>query len=144
MSTDKPTTTDPFGEALARILEVIRTSLPPGFEETTLSGMLTFVVPLSKYPAGYHCTPGKPLPFISLAARTSGISLHHLGLYSMPELLEWFTSEYPQHSKRKLDMGKGCVRFKKPDDIPFQLIQELVARVSPDDWIVHYEKVLKR
>jgi hypothetical protein len=62
----------------------------------------------------------------------------------MPELLEWFTSEYPQHSKRKLDMGKGCVRFKKPDDIPFQLIQELVTRVSPDDWIAHYEKVLKR
>jgi hypothetical protein len=62
----------------------------------------------------------------------------------MPELLEWFTSEYPKHSKRKLDMGKGCVRFKKPDDIPFQLIQELVARVSPDDWIAYYEKVLKR
>jgi hypothetical protein len=62
----------------------------------------------------------------------------------MPELLEWFTSEYPKHSKRKPDMGKGCVRFKKPDDIPFQLIQELVTRVSPEDWIAHYEKVLKR
>jgi hypothetical protein len=113
-----PTYTGPFEEAFALVLDALRTSLPPGFEETILNGMPTFVVPLSKYPAGYHCTPGKPLPFISIAARTSGISLHHLGLYSMPELLEWFTAEYPKYSRRKLDMGKGCVRFKKQDDIP--------------------------
>lgn len=134
----------PFEEAFALVLEALRTSLPPGFDEIMLNGMPTFVVPLGRYPAGYHCTPGKPLPFISVGARASGISLHHLGLYSMPELLEWFTAEYPKHSRRKLDMGKGCVRFKKQDDIPMQLIRELAARVSPDEWVGHYEKVLKR
>ena len=144
MPTDTPNISGPFEEAFALVLDALRTSLPSGFEETILNGMPTFVVPLSKYPAGYHCTPGKPLPFISIAARTSGISLHHLGLYSMPELLEWFTAEYPKYSRRKLDMGKGCVRFKKQDDIPLPLIQELAARVSPDDWVSHYEKVLKR
>lgn len=135
---------NPFEEAFVLVLEALRTSLPPGFDEIMLNGMPTFVVPLSRYPAGYHCTPGKPLPFISVAARASGISLHHLGLYSMPELLEWFTTEYPGHSRRKLDMGKGCVRFKKQDDIPLTLIRELAARVSPDEWIGHYEKILKR
>ncbi|MFM7155720.1 MAG: DUF1801 domain-containing protein [Bacteroidota bacterium] len=144
MPTDTTNISGPFEEAFALILDALRTSLPPGFEEVVLNGMPTFVVPLSRYPAGYHCTPGKPLPFISIAARTSGISLHHLGLYSMPELLEWFTAEYPKYSRRKLDMGKGCVRFKKQDDIPLPLIQQLAARVAPDDWVSHYEKVLKR
>lgn len=144
MSTDTSGIINPPEDAYALVLDALRTSLPPGFEETTLNGMLTFVVPLSKYPAGYHCTPGKPLPFISVAARASGISLHHLGLYSMPELLEWFTSEYPKHSRRKLDMGKGCVRFRKQDEIPVLLIKELAARVSPDEWVGHYEHVLKR
>ncbi|MFM8374256.1 MAG: DUF1801 domain-containing protein [Bacteroidota bacterium] len=144
MPTDTPNISGPFEEDFALILDALRTSLPPGFKEVVLNGMPTFVVPLSRYPAGYHCTPGKPLPFISIAARASGISLHHLGLYSMPELLEWFTAEYPKYSRRKLDMGTGCVRFKKHDDIPLPLIQQLAARVSPDDWVSHYEKVLKR
>jgi hypothetical protein len=144
MSTDTPNMLSSFEEAFTLVLEALRTSLSPGFDEIMLNGMPTFVVPLGKYPAGYHCTPGKPLPFISIASRASGISLHHLGLYSMPELLEWFTAEYPKHSIRKPDMGKGCVRFKKLDDIPLQLIRELAGRVSPDELISHYEKVLKR
>ncbi len=67
-----------------------------------------------------------------------------MGIYLIPDLLKWFTDEYPKHSKAKLDMGKSCIRFKKPDQIPFKLIGELMKKVAPDEWIAKYEIVLKR
>lgn len=67
-----------------------------------------------------------------------------MGLYSTPELLDWFVAEYPKHSKRKPDMGKSCVRFKKADDIPFELIAELSRKMTPEDWIRVYESQYKK
>jgi hypothetical protein len=67
-----------------------------------------------------------------------------MGIYSMPDLMEWFTKEYPRHSQSKLDMGKSCIRFKKPEQIPYDLIAELMKKVTPDQWIAQYEMVLKR
>jgi hypothetical protein len=129
---------------VSKLRKAINDNLPEGFEETVGSGMLNWVVPHSMYPAGYHCNPKQPLPFLSLASQKSHIAVYHMGVYSSPELLEWFTSEWPKHSSRKLDMGKSCIKFKKPDDIPVGLVGELVSKITPADWIGTYERVLKR
>ena len=67
-----------------------------------------------------------------------------MGMYADPKLLKWFVTEYPKHSKQKLDMGKSCVRFKKLDDIPYDLIGELLTKITVEDWIELYEKMLKK
>lgn len=131
-------------EGFKKLFDVINNNLPNGFEEATNYGMLGWVVPLKTYPAGYHCTPGTPLPFINLASQKNFIALYHMGLYSRPELLDWFVAEYPKYSKRKLDMGKSCVRFKKIEDIPFELIAELSVKMTVEDWIEIYESQYKK
>lgn len=119
-------------------------NLPKGFTETISYGMLAYVVPHSIYPAGYHCDPKQPLPFLNIASQKNFIAFYHMGLYADKDLLNWFTTEYPKHSKTKLDMGKSCIRFKKPEQIPFQLIGELVSKTSAEDWISLYEKTIKK
>jgi uncharacterized protein YdhG (YjbR/CyaY superfamily) len=131
-------------EAMTRLRNVIKKHLPKGFEEMMGYGMLGFAVPHSIYPAGYHCKPQDPLPFIGIASQKNFIALYHMGLYAMPDQLEWFQTEFPKYSKKKLDMGKSCIRFKKPDDIPYELIEQLVKRITVEEWIDTYERVLKR
>jgi Domain of unknown function (DU1801) len=131
-------------KAILDIRKALLTNLPKGFREEMSYGMLGYVVPHTLYPQGYHCDPKLPLPFISLASQKNFIALHHMGLYADKDLLEWFTSEYPKHSKAKLDMGKACIRFKKLDDIPLQLIGELASKMSPQEWIACYESNFKR
>jgi hypothetical protein len=131
-------------EPMARLRDTINTHLPKEFSEGMGYGMIGWGVPHSLYPAGYHCDPKLPLPFLSIASQKNFIAVYHMGLYSDPALLEWFTSEYPKHVKTKLDMGKGCVRFKKVDLIPYELIAELCTRMSADEWIARYESALKR
>ena len=121
----------------------IKKNLPKGFEETMAGGMLNFLVPHSIYPAGYHCDPKSPLPFISVASQKNFIAVYHMGIYANPELLKWFTDEFPRHSKAKLDMGKSCIRFKKMDQIPFKLIGELATKITVQDWIELYESHFK-
>ncbi len=106
--------------------------------------MLTWVVPLSSYPVGYHCAPGTPLPFLSLASQKNFLAFYHMGIYADKDLLEWFQESYTQHAKYKLDMGKSCVRFKKMDDIPYGIIAELSTKISPEMWIEKYETVFKK
>ena len=93
---------------------------------------LVIVVPHSIYPNGYHCDPKLPLPFAGIASQKNFIALYHMGIYANPELLQWFINEYPKHSKQKLDMGKSCIRFKKWDQIPFDLIAELMQKMTVD------------
>lgn len=131
-------------EHFERLRETILENLPEGFEEQMSYGMIGYVVPLSRYPAGYHCAPDQPLPFASIASQKNFIALYHMGLYAIPELLNWFVEEYPRHSAYKLDMGKSCVRFKKPEHIPFQLIGMLMQKISPEEWIAVYEENIKR
>lgn len=126
-------------QAIQKIRETLNKNLPDGYKETLGYGMLAWVVPHSLYPAGYHCDPKLPLPFINVASQKNFVALYHMGIYASPELLEWFTSEYPKHSKSKLDMGKSCIRFKKMEDIPFELIGELAAKITPAQWIQRYE-----
>jgi len=118
-------------------------ALPEGFAEEMAYKMPSYVVPHALYPAGYHCDAKQPLPFISIAAQKNFIALYHMGSYADAQLLSWFTTEYPKHSKSKLDMGKSCIRFKKPEDIPFDLLAQLLAKMTPQDWIVLYEKAFR-
>lgn len=129
---------------MRRLHTLIMENLPEGFEAGVGYGMMGYTVPHSLYPAGYHCDPKQPLPFMGLASQKNNISFYHMGLYADPELLAWFTSEYPKYSKTKLDMGKSCIRFKKEENIPFPLLAELVRKMKPDDWIRLYESNLKR
>ena len=131
-------------EAVSKIRETILKNLPTGFIETMSYGMLGYVVPHSLYPNGYHCDPKLPLPFMNVASQKNFIALYHSGIYSDPDLLNWFTTEYPKHCKRKLDMGKSCVRFKKTGDIPYELIGELAAKMTVQQWIDLYEKNTKK
>ncbi len=130
--------------AFEKLFNAIDDNLPTGFELTEAYGMLTWVVPLSSYPVGYHCAPGTPLPFLSLASQKNFLALYHMGIYADKDLLEWFQESYTQHAKYKLDMGKSCVRFKKMDDIPYGIIAELSTKISPEMWIEKYETVFKK
>ena len=91
-------------------------------------------------PKGYHCKPSDPLPFVGIASQKNFIALYHMGIYANPDLLKWFVAEYPKHSPKKLDMGKSCIRFKKADEIPYELIAELMKKMTVNDWIHLYEK----
>jgi uncharacterized protein YdhG (YjbR/CyaY superfamily) len=129
---------------MLQLRKVLKKNLPKGFQEVMNYGMPGFVVPHKLYPAGYHCKPEDPLPFIGLASQKNSINFYHMGIYAEPKLLKWFTSEFTKHSKKKLDMGKSCVRFKKAEDIPFELLGELAAKITPQQWINLYEEKLKR
>jgi uncharacterized protein YdhG (YjbR/CyaY superfamily) len=126
-------------EVVLKIREAIFQNLPEGFEEVVNYGMLGYVVPHSIYPKGYHCDPKLPLPFMSLASQKNNISFYHMGIYADKQLLDWFVSEYPKHVRSRLDMGKSCIRFKKMNEIPYALIGELAAKISPQSWINMYE-----
>jgi uncharacterized protein YdhG (YjbR/CyaY superfamily) len=131
-------------KAVSELRKVIGKNLSKGFEEQMSYGMLGWVVPHSVYPAGYHCDPKLPLPFLSVASQKASINIYHMGIYADEQLLNWFTSEYPKHTKAKLDMGKSCMRFKKPEDIPYKLIGELAIKMSAKEWIALYEKAFKK
>jgi len=130
--------------AMKKLRAVIKKNLPKGFQECMGYGMMGYVVPHSKYPVGYHCNPKDPLPFLALASQKNFIAIYHMGIYSDPKLLKWFQEAHAKASSKKLDMGKSCMRYKKPEDIPFELIGELVSKMTPDEWIAQYEKQIKR
>jgi len=130
--------------AMRQLRSEILANLPEGFEEMMGYGMMGYAVPHSLYPSGYHCDPKQPLPFMGMASQKNAISVYHMGVYADPALLEWFVNEFPKHSDRKLDMGKSCIRFKKPEHIPFKLIGELSSRMTVSDWVTLYESKLKR
>ena len=124
---------------MAKLRETILNNIPSGFEETISYGMIGYVVPHSIYPGGYHADTTLPLPFINIASQKNYIALYHSGIYADPELHDWFVKEYPKYCNTKLDMGKSCVRFKKVDQIPYELIARLVKKMSCKEWIELYE-----
>lgn len=130
-------------KAVDELRKVILKNLPKGFKEEMSYGMIGYVVPHSLYSPGYHCDPKLPLPFLNIASQKNFISLYHMGLYANDNLMKWFTDEFKKRSISKLDMGKSCIRFKKPEQIPFELIGELVAKMTVQDWIQLYENKFK-
>ncbi len=131
-------------EAIEKLRKQFKKNLPKGFEECMGYGMIGYVVPHSLYPAGYHCNPKLPLPFINIASQKNFIAVYHMGIYANPQLLQWFTDAYAKQATTKLDMGKSCIRFKKPDQIPFKLFGELAAQITVQQWIDCIESVLKK
>lgn len=129
--------------AFKKLRKVVRENLPQGFEECISYGMPAFAVPHSLYPAGYHCKPEEPLPFISLGNQKNFIGLYHMGMYAFPEVGHWFEGEYKNLGIGKLDRGKSCIRFKKMDSIPFALIGSLCRRITVEEWIKMYETKLR-
>lgn len=130
--------------AMHKLRTIILENLPEGFEETMQYGMIGYVVPHSRYPDGYHCDPKIPLPFMSLASQKNNIALYHSGIYAQPDLAEWFRAAYAEKNIGKLDMGKSCIRLKKPGTIPYDLIADLCKKISVAEWIQTYEQAIKR
>ncbi len=126
---------------LTKLKKTINNSIPKGFKEELNCNIIGWVVPHTIYPEGYHCNPTSPLPFVNIAAQKNFIALYHMGIYANPDLHDWFVCEYPKHCATKLDMGKSCIRFKKPEAIPHELIAELMTKMSVDDWLSIYKKV---
>jgi uncharacterized protein YdhG (YjbR/CyaY superfamily) len=122
--------------ALSAVREVINENLPDGYEEGKF-GMISWYVPLSLYPAGYGENPKVPLPLVALASQKSGMGLHFLCFYGHPTLSTWFVGEYKKSGK-KLDMGKGCVRFKKLEDLALDVVGRTVASVPVKEHIANY------
>jgi uncharacterized protein YdhG (YjbR/CyaY superfamily) len=123
--------------ALSAVRKVINENLPNGYEEGMQFGMIGWYVPLSMYPAGYGENPKVPLPLVALASQKSGMVLHFLCFYGHPTLSTWFVNEYKKSGK-KLDMGKGCVRFKKLEDLALDVVARTVARVPVEEHITNY------
>lgn len=127
-----------------KVWQVFLEHLPAGFEAAWSSNLPSFVVPLTTYPPGYHCSPASPLPFISLAINKQGLSVYHMGIYADPVLLAWFQEEYPKHMTTKLNMGKSCIRFTNPKQVPYDLLKSLASKMSPDQWIQLYEENIRK
>jgi uncharacterized protein YdhG (YjbR/CyaY superfamily) len=129
---------------MEKLRKIIKKNLPKGFKESMGYGMMGWSVPHNIYPAGYHCNPKDPLPFMGLASQKNSINLYHMGIYANPKLLKWFQDAHAKASTKKLDMGKSCIRYKKPEDIPYDLIGELASKITVDEWIACYETVFKK
>lgn len=130
--------------AFKKLRKTVKDNIDKGFKEGLSYGMPGWVVPLKTYPDGYHCAKDTPLPFMSIANQKNFIALYHMGMYADKAIYDWFVKEYPKHCKYKLDMGKSCVRFKKIDDIPYELIAELIGKMDMKTWVALYEKEIKK
>ncbi len=131
-------------EVISKLRKIVLENLPKGFEEQMSYGMLGYVVPHSLYPEGYHCSPELPLPFINIGSQKNFVAIYHSGIYADPKLYDWFVGEYPKYVKTKLNMGKSCIRLKKMETIPYELIAELCTKMTVKEWIALYEENVKR
>jgi len=121
--------------AISTVRDVVNANLPEGYEETMEWGMVTWVVPLSEYPDTYN---GKPLSYISLASQKNHLALYLMGLNSESPHEQWFRQQYVERGM-KLDMGKSCVRFRTLDEVPLDVVGEVVARVPVAEFVALYE-----
>jgi Domain of unknown function (DU1801) len=122
-------------EAVAEVRRVILDNLPPGYEEGLQRGMISYHIPLERYPDTYN---GEPLGLAALASQKAYMSLYLLGVYLDSETEQWFRERYA-NSGSKLNMGKSCVRFKNLEDLPLRVIGEAISRLSPEMLIERYE-----
>lgn len=129
-------------DAFRKLYDIVKENIPDGFEEEFLYGMISFVVPLETYPKGYLNREDEPIPFISLAAQKNHIALYHMGIMGQESILSWFQEEYKKQVPTKLNMGKSCIRMTNVKNIPFDLIGELVSKISLEEWLKSYEKYI--
>jgi hypothetical protein len=142
-----PSTVDEYLQSLSlaqrdnvlKLRDVVLQNIDGHIEEGMQYGMLSYYVPKTVFPSGYHCDPKQPLPYLAIAARASGCSLHAMCLY-IPEdspLPAWFATAWKAAGK-KLDMGKACVRFKNIDDVPLDVVAELIRRIPGETFLANY------
>jgi len=129
--------------ALSAVREVVLSNLPTGYEEVMLYGMIGYVVPHSIYPAGYHCDPTKPLTYAMLGSQKNHMAIYLMNVYGHKETETWFRKAF-QATGKKLDMGKSCVRFKKVEQLPLELVGQVIARTPVDNYIACVEQILNR
>ena len=123
-------------EAISKVREVVLEHLPAGYEETMQYGMISYVIPLADYPVTYN---GQALGYASLASQKNYMSLYLMNVYGDSETERWFSERYAASGK-KLNMGKSCVRFKRLEDLPLDLIGETIGRTTPAQFIERYEE----
>ena len=122
-------------EQIGQLRQLIRQRLPEGYAEEMGFGMITYVIPLATYPDTYN---GHPLMYAAIASQKRHMALYLMNVYGDDETQRWFADGFAAAGK-KLDMGKACVRFRKLDDLPLELIGEAIARTPAADYIAHYE-----
>jgi len=128
-------------KTIAALRKVIRSNIDPAFEEGMQYGMLGYYLPHSRYPAGYHCNPEQPLPFASIASQKNHVGLYLFCVYTSPEEERAFREDWLASGK-KLDMGKSCVRVKRLEDVPLDVVGRTFARVSAKRFVANYERGL--
>lgn len=131
-------------EAFRQLRNTVVMNLPDGYEELAEGRMVSYVVPLRIFPDGYHCTPGKPLPFLQIAFQKNYLALYHFGVYADGNLYDWWSREYAKKVTTKLDMGKSCIRFKKWNDLPLPLIAQLCRKMDVQQWIQIYKRAIRK
>lgn len=128
--------------AMEAVRKVILKNLDKGYEEGMQYGMIGYCVPHKLYPPGYHCDPKQPLPFACLASQKNHMAVYLMCIYGSTKDEEWFRKEWAKTGK-KLDMGKSCIRFKKIEDLPLEVIGKAIARAPVKEYIVYYESFIK-
>ena len=131
-------------DTLKKLRKVIKDNLPKGFEEGIQYKMIGYYVPHSVYPDGYHCDPKLPLPCASIANQKNFIAFYHMAISANKELNDWFVAEYPKHSKFNSDMGQSCVRLTTVVDIPYELIDQVMQKLTYENWVNLYDKNIKK
>jgi Domain of unknown function (DU1801) len=129
-------------KSIEAVRSVILENLDRDFEEGIQYGMIGYYVPHRLYPAGYHCDPRQPLPFAALGSQKNYMSLYLMCIYGDPNELKWFQQTWKSAGK-KLDMGKACVRFKSLDDVPLDVVAEVIRRVRAANYIEQCERAVK-
>lgn len=123
-------------KAIAEIRKVICKNLPRGYDEVMRWGMICYEIPLKRYPDTYN---KQPLMYAALASQKNHLAIYLTHVYQCPKTSAWLKDAFAKAGK-KLDMGKSCIRFKKLDDLPLEVIGEAVGRQSVDQFIAFYEK----
>jgi hypothetical protein len=127
-------------EAISAVRDVVNEHLPDGYVETMAYGMIGWVIPLEDYPDTYN---GQPLTIASLASQKNHMAIYLVALYGSEPVLEWFKEQYAERGM-KLDMGKSCVRFKRLDQVPLDVLGDVIAKVPPARYIERYEAARSR
>lgn len=128
--------------AIETIRAAVQKALPKGYEEGMQYGMIGYYVPHALYPPGYHCDPKQPLPFMGIGNTKGHIGLYMFCLYTDEEAVATFVSAWEQAGKR-LDMGKACVRVKRIEDVPLDVLARTVKRATVKRFVVSYEAQLE-
>jgi hypothetical protein len=135
-------------QIVSAVRDVILANLDTGYSEAMQYGMIGYAVPHSVFPPGYHCNPAQPLPFAAIASQKNYVSLYLMGLYTgcvgdqENAEVRWFREAWAAAGKKKLDMGKACIRFKKLDEVPLEVVGEAIRRVPAQLYIDRYLEVL--